>query len=52
MCIFLVGSGPPIQPQHRYGPEVTAEEAATNTTTIERGLAFGKYQPHLHGHNV
>ncbi|KAJ7723416.1 fungal peroxidase [Mycena metata] len=27
-----------------YGPEVTAAEAASNTTTIERGLAFVCYQ--------
>ncbi|KAF8579288.1 Dyp-type peroxidase [Ramaria rubella] len=27
-----------------YGPEVTPTEAASNTTTIERGLAFVSYQ--------
>ena len=45
--MFFVGAGPPIQPQHRYGPEVTTVEATTNKTTIERGLAFGKYRTAL-----
>ena len=26
-----------------YGPEVSADEAANNKTTQDRGLAFGKY---------
>ncbi|KAJ7098359.1 dye-decolorizing peroxidase precursor [Mycena epipterygia] len=30
-----------------YGPEVTADEAASNTTEIERGLAFVAYQSNL-----
>jgi len=30
-----------------YGPEVSAKEAETNTTTIERGLAFVAYQSNL-----
>ncbi|KAJ7139064.1 dye-decolorizing peroxidase precursor [Mycena epipterygia] len=30
-----------------YGPEVTADEAASNTTQIERGLAFVAYQSNL-----
>ncbi|KAF8584882.1 DyP-type peroxidase [Ramaria rubella] len=30
-----------------YGPEVTVAEAASNTTTIERGLAFVSYQSNI-----
>ncbi|KAJ7126012.1 fungal peroxidase [Mycena epipterygia] len=30
-----------------YGPEVTADEAASNTTSIERGLAFVSYQSNI-----
>ncbi|KAJ7098358.1 hypothetical protein C8R44DRAFT_748201 [Mycena epipterygia] len=30
-----------------YGPEVTADETASNTTEIERGLAFVAYQSNL-----
>ncbi|KIJ37003.1 hypothetical protein M422DRAFT_178598 [Sphaerobolus stellatus SS14] len=30
-----------------YGPEVTPEEASSNTTTVERGLAFVAYQSAL-----
>ena len=47
MRIFFIGPGPSIQPQHRYGPEVTYLESTTNKTTIERGLAFGKYRTTL-----
>ncbi|EIN06909.1 peroxidase TAP [Punctularia strigosozonata HHB-11173 SS5] len=30
-----------------YGPEVTAEEAASNTSSIDRGLAFVMYQSNI-----
>jgi hypothetical protein len=32
-----------------YGPEVSAEEAASGTTTQERGMAFGEYGNTLYG---